>query len=75
MFADDNFKFDECGRVLSRRVENTVGKGESLVMAISPSSKDFSKVLYRRHVKTFGLVRERVQCINLTKQNFSPSLK
>ena len=27
-FADDNFKFDENGRTLSKRVENTVGKGE-----------------------------------------------
>ena len=27
-FADDNFRFDENGRKLSRRVENTVGKGE-----------------------------------------------
>ena len=27
-FADDNFKFDENGRKVSRRVENTVGKGE-----------------------------------------------
>ena len=26
--ADDNFKFDEKGRMLSKRVENTVGKGE-----------------------------------------------
>ena len=26
-FADDNFKFDENGRKLSKRVENTVGKG------------------------------------------------
>ena len=26
--ADDNFKFDENGRKLSMRVENTVGKGE-----------------------------------------------
>ena len=26
--ADDNFKFDENGRKLSERVENTVGKGE-----------------------------------------------
>ena len=25
---DDNFKFDENGRKLSKRVENTVGKGE-----------------------------------------------
>ena len=27
-FADDNFKFDENDRKLSKRVENTVGKGE-----------------------------------------------
>ena len=26
-FADDNFKFDENERKLSKRVENTVGKG------------------------------------------------
>ena len=27
-FADDNFKYDENGRKLSKRVKNTVGKGE-----------------------------------------------
>ena len=27
-FADDNFKFDERGIKLLKRVENTVGKGE-----------------------------------------------
>ena len=27
-FADDNFKFDENGRKLSKPVENTEGKGE-----------------------------------------------
>ena len=27
-FADENFKFDENDRKLSKRVENTVGKGE-----------------------------------------------
>ena len=27
-FADDNYKFDENGRKLSKQVENTVGKGE-----------------------------------------------
>ena len=27
-FSDDNFKFDENSRKLSKRVENTVGKGE-----------------------------------------------
>ena len=28
VFADDNFKFDENDRKFSKRVENTVGKGE-----------------------------------------------
>ena len=27
-FADDNFKFDKNGKKFSKRVENTVGKGE-----------------------------------------------
>ena len=27
-FADDNLKFDENGRKLSKQVENTLGKGE-----------------------------------------------
>ena len=27
-FADNNFKFDENGKKLSKQVENTVGKGE-----------------------------------------------
>ena len=27
-FGDDNFKFDKNGKKLSKRVENTVGKGE-----------------------------------------------
>ena len=27
-FADDNFKFDENGRKLSKQVENTVGIGD-----------------------------------------------
>ena len=28
LFADDNFKFEKNGRRLSKRIENTVGKGE-----------------------------------------------
>ena len=28
-FADDNIKFNENGRILSKRVENATGKGES----------------------------------------------
>ena len=36
-FASDNYKFDRNGRKLSKRVENTVRKGE-----ISPSRRVFS---------------------------------
>ena len=43
-FADENSKFDENGRKFSKRVENTVGKGE-----ISPFPTVFSKDLYCRH--------------------------
>ena len=46
-FADDNFKFEENGRKLSKWVENTVGKGE-----IFPFPTVFSKDLYCKHVKT-----------------------
>ena len=45
-FADDNFKFDENGRKLSKQVENTVGKGE-----IAPFPTVFSKGLFPRGVK------------------------
>ena len=50
--ADVNFKFDENGRNFSKRVENTVGKGEISSQAISPFPTVFSKDLYCRHVKT-----------------------
>ena len=46
-FADSNFKFNENGRKFSKRVENTVGKGEMLV---APTV--FSKDLYCRNIKT-----------------------
>ena len=36
-FADDNFKFDENGSKVSKRVENTVGKGE--IACFSGTSK------------------------------------
>ena len=51
-FADPNFKFDENGDEFSKRVENTVGKGEiCLLQAILPFPTIFSKDLYRRHIK------------------------
>ena len=45
-FADDNFIFDENGRKLFRRVENTVGKGEIGLRAISPVPTVFSKACF-----------------------------
>ena len=54
-FADNNFKFDENGRKLSKWVENTVGKGEiarnCLLRAISPFPTVFSIGLFPRGVK------------------------
>ena len=52
-FADDNFKFDENSRKLSKQVENTVGKGQKCSLrAMAPFPTVFSKDLYCRHVKT-----------------------
>ena len=39
-FADGNFKFDVNGRKFSKRLENTVGKGELLVTTTSRKSPD-----------------------------------
>ena len=36
-FADDNFKCDENARKLSKRIENTVGKGEIACSGIVPN--------------------------------------
>ena len=53
-FSDDNFKFDENGRLFSRRVENSVGKEKEKFaryeqFLLFPL---FSKDLHWRHVKT-----------------------
>ena len=45
-FADDNCRFDENGRKLSKREENTVGKGEILVT----SNFSFSHSVFERLV-------------------------
>ena len=45
-FADDNFRFDENGRMLSKRVENTVGKEKLLVT----SNFSFSYSVFKRLV-------------------------
>ena len=51
-FADNNFKVDENGRKFSKRVENTVGKGEIGHQEQFLLFPVFSKDLYSRYVKT-----------------------
>ena len=57
-FADDNFKFDENGRMFSKRVENTVGKGE---IARYVSNFAFSHCVFKRHVKNQGMQTRKNQ--------------
>ena len=45
-FADDNSKFDENGKKLSKRVENTVGKGKLLIT----SNFSFFNIVFQRLV-------------------------
>ena len=51
-FEDDNFKFKENGRKYSKRVENTVGKGEIAHYQQFLLIPVFSRDLNCRHVKT-----------------------
>ena len=51
-FTDDNFKFNENGRNISKQVENPVGKGEFARYEQFLLFPVFSKNLYFRHVKT-----------------------
>ena len=46
-FADDNFKLNENGRKFSKRVENTVGKKEKLLVT---SNFSFSHIVFKRLV-------------------------
>ena len=51
-FADNNFSIDENGRKFSKRVENTVGKGEIAVSSnLSYSHSVFLKDLFCKHMK------------------------
>ena len=43
-FADDNFEFDENGSKFSKRVEDTVGKGELLIT----NNLSFSYSVFKR---------------------------
>ena len=47
----DNFKFDESRGIFSKRVENTVGKGEIAYYQQFLLFPVFSKDLFCRHVK------------------------
>ena len=51
-FADDNLKFDENGRKLSKQVENT-GEKEKLIITSNFSFSDsvFKRLVSRRHQK------------------------
>ena len=51
-FSDDNSKFDEKGKKLSKRVENTMGKGEIAHYEFLLFPQCFQKDLYCRQVKT-----------------------
>ena len=64
-FADDNFRFDENGRELSKWVENTEGKGEiarSKQFLLFPV---FSKGLFPRGIK-------RYHCVGMGEAVLSP---
>ena len=61
-FADDSFKFYESGKMLSKQVENTEGKGE-IGRYFSFSHSVFSRLVLQTCKKT-GLVWERVKPLN-----------
>ena len=66
-FADDNFKFDKNSRKLSKRVENTVGKGEiACYEQLLLFSQCFQKACFQGASKGV-IVWEWVKCI---LQNF-----
>ena len=51
-FADDNFKFDENGKVIQTGRKQCGKRRNCSLRAISPFPAVFSKDLYCRHVKT-----------------------
>ena len=61
-FADNNFKFNENGEKISKKVENTVGKGEIARYEQFLCFPVFSKYMYlhSRYVKKQGLIWEGV---------------
>ena len=59
-FADDNLIFDENGRKLSERVENTVGKGEIARYEQFLLFQQCFQKTCSANMQTPGLVWERV---------------
>ena len=57
-FADDNFKFDENGKKLSKRVESTLGKGKIARYEQFLHFPVFSTGLFHRSV-------ERCHCVGM----------
>ena len=61
MFVENNFKFDENGRKLSKRVESTVGKRRNCSLrAISPFSHGVFKRLELQTLENRGLFGKRL---------------
>ena len=55
VFADDNLKFNKYGGKFSKRVENTLGKGEMLVLSNFSFSHSVFKGLVLETCKNQGL--------------------
>ena len=69
LFADDNFKFDENGRKLSKRVENTMEKGE---IARDEQFLFFPQCFQKSSTTNIykpGLIWERVKSPSLVMMN------
>ena len=62
-FADDYFKFDKNGRKFSKRVENTVGKGEIARYEQFLLFPQCLEKICTANTQTPGLVWDRVRSI------------
>ena len=67
-FADNNSKFDENGRKVSKRVENTVGKGEIARNEQFLLFPQYFQKTCTAETEKLGLVWERVNRHFKTKQ-------
>ena len=65
-FADDDFRFDENGRKLSKRAENAVGEGEIA---------RYEQKTCTAHMKKPGLVWERIKGQPISRRQILDSSK